>query len=388
MSATGLPRARALPLALFVIIASSAVVVATEFIVVGLLPILSSDFGVSTAAVGELVGAFALSASILGPPLTLATAQASTQRIMIGVLLLFAAGDVAVLLWPDYGVMMAARIVQGAALPVFISVGAATVSRLAPPERYGRSLALANTGFAIAVVFAVPAGVALAENGLWAPSFVALAGLAMVAVGLVAAAFPVVADEAVPRAGVSARLLVEARFILHLALSVAVFTATFAAYTYLTAWLAERAGLSNLQIALVLAGGGAAGLLGIAAAARVADDAPLLTTVLAVAVVALAAIGLSLVEATMPRLLLLAVWGVAHTACVTLCQVRVTVAGRSAPAFAMAMNISAANLGIALGALAGGWVVARWGVNAIGWGSLSLAPFVLGLAAVLALLDQ
>lgn len=104
------------------------------------------------------------------------------------------------------------------------------------------------------------------------------------------------------------------------------FTA-FVAYTYLTAWLAERAGLSNLQIALVLAGFGAAGLLGIAAAARVADDAPLLTTVLAVAVVALAAIGLSLLEATMPRLLLLAVWGVAHTACVTLCQARVTVHG-------------------------------------------------------------
>jgi MFS transporter, DHA1 family, inner membrane transport protein len=69
---------------------------------------------------------------------------------------------------------------------------------------------------------------------------------------------------------------------------------------------------------------------------------------------------------------------------VTLCQVRVTLAGRVAPGFAMAMNISAANLGITLGALAGGWVVARWGVDAIGWGSLSLMPFAFGLAAVLA----
>lgn len=50
----------------------------------------------------------------------------------------------------------------------------------------------------------------------------------------------------------------------------------------------------------------------------------------------------------------------------------------------MAMNISAANLGIAPGALAGGWTVARWGVDAIGWGNLSLTPFALGLAAVLA----
>jgi len=381
--------ARVLPLALSIIIASSAVVVATEFIVVGLLPVLSRDFGVSTATAGMLVGAFAFSASVLGPPLTLAAAQVSTRRILVGVLLLFAASDIAALLWPGFGVMMAVRILQGAALPVSISVGAATISRLAPPQRYGRSLALANTGFAIGVVFAVPAGVALAENGLWTPSFVALAGLAMAAAGLVAVAFPNeadegVADEAAPRAGAASRLLVDHRFVLHLALSVAAFAVTFAAYTYLTAWLAERAGLSNLQIALVLAGFGATGLLGIAMAASVADDALLRATVLAVVVVPLAAIGLPFTEATGARLLLLAVWGSAHTACVTLCQVRVTLAGRVAPGFAMAMNISAANLGITLGALAGGWVVARWGVDAIGWGSLSLTPFAFGLAAVLA----
>ena len=382
-------RARALPLALSIIIASSAVVVATEFIVVGLLPVLSRDFGVSTTKAGLLVGAFAFSAAVLGPPLTLAAAQVSTRRILVAVLLLFAASDIAALLWPGFAIMMAVRILQGAALPVSISVGAATISRLAPPERYGRSLALANTGFAIGVVGAVPAGVALAENGLWTPSFIALAGLAIAAAGLVAVAFPnvadaIAADEPAPRAGTASHLLVDDRFILHLALSVAVFAATFAAYTYLTAWLAERAGLSNLQIALVLAGFGATGLLGIAMAARIADGAPLLATAIAVVVVPLAAIGLPLVEATEARLLLLAVWGIAHTACVTLCQVRVTLAGRVAPGFAMAMNISAANLGIALGALAGGWLVARWGVDAFGWGSLSLTPFVLGLAAVLA----
>lgn len=384
MSGASLPGARALPLALFVIIISSAVVVATEFIVVGLLPVLSRDFGVSTATAGALVGAFALSASVLGPPLTLAAASLSPRRILIGVLVLYAAGNLATLLWPDFAVMMAVRIVQGAALPVFISAGTATVSRLASPERAGRSLAFANTGFAIGVVFAVPVGVALAQNGLWTPSFMALAGLAAAAAGLVAVAFPRLAVEKAPRAATSSRMLADYRFILHLALSVAAFAAMFAAYTYLTAWLAERAGYSNLQIALVLAGFGAAGLIGIAVAARIADEAPLLATALAVVAVPVIAIGLVFVEATGVRLLLLGVWGIAHTACVTLCQVRVTLAGRVAPGFAMALNISAANLGIALGALVGGWVVARWGVDAIGWGSLGLVPFVLALAAMLA----
>lgn len=73
----------------------------------------------------------------------------------------------------------------------------------------------------------------------------------------------------------------------------------------------------------------------------------------------------------------------AHTAAVVICQVRVTLAGQSAPAFAMALNISAANFGIALGAAIGGWVATRWGIGAIGWGPVGMLPLIVGLAATL-----
>jgi MFS transporter, DHA1 family, inner membrane transport protein len=373
-----------LPRALFVLAAASTVVVATEFIVVGLLPVLSRDFGVSTAAAGWLVGAFALSASLLGPPLTVIASSLPPRRILIGTLLLFAGGNLAALLQPSFSMVMVVRIIQGAALPVFIGVGAATIARLAPPDQRGRSLALANTGFAVGVVIAMPAGIALAENGLWMPSFVALACLAIAAAGLVMAAFPPIHDRDGQLGRETWRILLDSRFVVHLALSVAVFAAMYAPYTYIAVWLAERAGMTNSGIALALTWFGAAGLLGNATSARVADFAPLRATALAIVAMVSAVIGLSLIELPAGRALLLAVWGVAHTACVTLCQVRVTLAGRLAPAFAMAMNISAANLGIALGALVGGSVVGRWGVNAIGWGALGFAPFVIGLAVALA----
>jgi predicted MFS family arabinose efflux permease len=50
----------------------------------------------------------------------------------------------------------------------------------------------------------------------------------------------------------------------------------------------------------------------------------------------------------------------------------------------MAMNISAANFGITLGAVVGGWVVERWGVIAIGWCTLAILPLVVGLAGAVA----
>ncbi|VIO81372.1 MFS transporter [Bradyrhizobium ivorense] len=371
--------ASALSRALAALAAATAVIVATEFIVVGLLPVLARDLAISPAVAGHLVGAFALSASLLGPPLTIAAAAIAPRTILTATLGLYAATDLAAVLWPDYSVMLTMRIVQGAALPVFVSVGAAAVTTLAPPARRGRVLALANTGFAVGIVAALPAGVALAERGQWTPSFVALAAVSLAAAVLLLAVFPERRPEA-PRASAAARLLRAPAFQLQLALSVAVFVAMFSAYTYISLWLAEVAGLDTGGIALALVGFGAAGVLGNTAAAWIADRGPLRATAVAVTALVLAVLGLSLAATPVLRLVLFVAWGIFHTACVALCQVRVSFAGREAPAFAMAMNISAANLGIALGAVAGGCAVERWGVSAIGWPGLAMLPLLLGLA--------
>jgi DHA1 family inner membrane transport protein len=82
-------------------------------------------------------------------------------------------------------------------------------------------------------------------------------------------------------------------------------------------------------------------------------------------------------------IVLLGIWSIAHTAGVTLSQVRVTMAGDRAPAFAMTLNISCANLGIAAGAFTGGWAIDRWGLAAIGWTPIAFAALVVVLSALL-----
>jgi predicted MFS family arabinose efflux permease len=374
---------RALRRVLILLTVASTIVVATEFIVAGLLPVLARDLQIGLAEAGHLVGAFALSAAVVGPWLTLAATRAPPRAVLAFSLLSFAGGNVVAVIAPSYGVLLTVRVVQGALLPVFISVGAAAVSALAPPERRGRALALANTGFVIGTIVAVPAGVALAAGAVWWPAFLALALLAFVAAGLMATSFPRVSvgrDRTIKQQAV---LLLQPLFLSHLSLSVATFAAMFASYTYLAAWLEEVASLDGSGVAIALAGFGGAGLIGQAMATKVADRAPLRATVLVVATVALTGVCLSSVEAH-PFLLalLLGVWGAAHTAAVTLCQVRVTLGGGRAPAFAMAMNISSANLGIALGAVFGGWVVEHAGVNAIGYGAASVAMVVAALAGL------
>lgn len=369
---------RVLARALGLLAPTVTVVVAAEFIVVGLLPLIASDLSIPLAQAGGLAGWFAFSAAVAGPIVTLIASRASPRAMLTATLLLFAACNGAMAVGSGFVPMLAARLLQGAVLPAFISVGASVVTRLAPPSALGKGLARANIGFVLGVLIALPVGVALAEGGSWRLPFAVLATLSLALVPLVAIYFPKV-PQGVPTAiGGQIALLRKSHFLAHLTLSVILFAAMFAAYTYLGAWVERNFELPPLGIALVLFLFCGAGLAGNLIAERFADRAPLRATMVAilvlVAAVNVTALGGNvLVLAALP----LALWSISHTASVVLSQVRVTLAGREAPAFAMTMNISAANLGIAIGTFAGGHVL-----DALGMGAIGLVPLIFAVPAL------
>ena len=78
--------------------------------------------------------------------------------------------------------------------------------------------------------------------------------------------------------------------------------------------------------------------------------------------------------------LALAVWGVANTALYPICQIRVMQSASHAQALAGTLNVSAANAGIALGAVLGGLSVSAWGEGSVGYVAAGIA--LLAVAAV------
>jgi MFS transporter, DHA1 family, inner membrane transport protein len=368
----------------FVLLAPAiALVVATEFIVVGLLPSIATDLGVPLSIAGRLTAVFAIAAAVAGPVVTLVVSRVPPRALLAGVLVVYAAGNGVVALAGDITPMLLARAVQGALLPPFVGLGTAEVLRLAPAASRGRALAKANLGFVLGVLLALPAGIALAQGGDWRLSFVALA-IAPLPVALATGLLLPHSRRThhgppPPGPGGQLALLRRPLFLGHLALSVAIFAAMFSAYTYLGAWFEDVMGLDLNRLALALLLFGAVGVAGNSVAERVADRRPLAATVVTAAVLAIAVnvaawTGGSVLAAVVPLL----IWGVLHTAGVTLSQVRVTMAGAEAPAFALTLNISTANLGIALGALAGGWGVDHWGMAGLG-----VMPAALTLTALL-----
>jgi predicted MFS family arabinose efflux permease len=303
--------------------------------------------------------------------------------VLAAVLLAFALGNLAATLVPSYPVIVAVRVLQGAALPVLVSIGSDAIARLAGRGREGRAVGLVYVGVVVAIVLAVPAGVLLADAGGWQLSFVSLAVLAFIASIVVGTAFPRSHTSGPASMRAQATIIGRPAVQLHLLLSAILFTAMFAAYTYLAAFLAMIAGFDGRQIAAALMGFGIAGVLGNWIAGRVVDRGPTAATAGVACVLTLAMSAVSLVGGRLILLLpLLAAWGAAHTAAFLLCQVRVMLVAPSAPAFASSLNISAANLGIAAGAVVGGWVVDHHGIGALGFGGASLAACALLVAVV------
>jgi DHA1 family inner membrane transport protein len=324
------------------------VVVTTEFVVVGLLPAMARDLNVSLAETGWFVTWFATAAALLGPPLTMLGSRYDPRHVIVATALVFAAGNLAVALAPQYSVVVAVRVLQGCALPVFASIAIVAAARLAGAGRAGWANSLVNIGVVAATVVGIPAGTMVADAAGWPASFAALALLGLISAALIAARFPRLGILKPRSLRTEASLLWRPAFLARLLLSGILFTAMFAGYTYIAAFVGELLGATTGHDGAILGGMligfGLAGVFGNWIAGRVVDRDPIAATgwVALVLALAMAATGLSGASPTL-LILLVGIWGAAHTAAFVFCQVSAMAAGSDAPAFALSLNMSVCN---------------------------------------------
>jgi predicted MFS family arabinose efflux permease len=374
---------RSLAVLASVVAFATAVVVATEFIVVGLLPPMARDLAITLPSAGHFVSAFALGSAIFGPLLMIPASRWEPRRVMALALVPFVLGNVAAAAMPGYWVVLAVRVLEGATLPVLVSTGSAALAGLAGPGREGWAVSLVYLGVVAGLVVALPAGTALAGTLDWRMSFVALGSLALAAMIALALGFPRLGSGQTSVAGELSAVRRPA-VLAHLALSALIFAAMFAPYTYLAAMLEGPAGLGAIGIAWALMGFGLAGIPGNSAAGFLSDRGPTRATAWAALLLALTLVAVPYAATSLPLLLpVLAIWGAVHAAVFLLCQMRVMQSAPDAPAFAGTLNISAANLGIAAGGAFGGEMLTRGGIEAVTGGGAVLALLALAFAVVL-----
>jgi DHA1 family inner membrane transport protein len=342
----------------------------TEFLIAGLLPQVASSFAVSEAAAGRLISGYALSVAIGAIALTAATARLPRKQVLLGLVALFVIGNLLSAIAPNYQVMMAGRIVAALCHGSFFGIGSLVARGLVEPERKSRAVAVMFVGLTLANVLGVPFGALVGERWGWRAAFwavtatglLALAGIAALVPGENAGAGPSTATGragSAPPDGLRPQLRAFRSWQVWLTLTATAlgYGGMFGAFSYLAYTFTEVGGFSSADVPWLLMVYGLGLVVGNLVGGRAADrdrDRALIVSLLGLTLT-LAVFGLLATSAT-ASVILVFLMGVTGFAGVPGMITRVTDYAHGA-ALAASANVSASNIGNALGAWLGGLAI-------------------------------
>jgi len=368
------PQATGGTLSITILAIAAFVIVTTEFLIVGLLPALARDLSITVATAGQLVTLFAVVVMVCGPFLTAWLANVDRKKLFVAVLVLFAATNALAAVAQNIWVLALARLLPALALPVFWGTASDTAAQIAGPEKAGRAVSTVYLGISAAMLFGIPLGTLAADAIGWRGAFGLLAALSLLVAVLMFFSMPTVRASQPVAMREQAKILKSPFFMANVALSILVFTAMFTGYTYLAEMLEKSAGVAPAQVGWWLMGFGAVGLIGNWLGGLWVDQKPLATTaIFSLMLAAGMAASMLFAGLSIGFAIALGVWGIANTALYPICQIRVMKAATGAQALAGTINVSAANGGIALGAVIGGLAVANWGAGNVGYVAAGIA---------------
>ncbi len=349
-----------------------------EFVIMGLLPEVARDIGVSIPEAGHVISAYALGVVVGAPVLAVLAAGWGRRALLMALMAVYALGNFASAIAPTYHSLAAMRLLTGLPHGTYFGVAALVAASLAPPGKRARAVGLVMLGLTSATLVGVPIAAALGQVFGWRAAFVFVGLIAVLAVALVRGGVPYVPapQGASPLRELGA--LKRKQVWLTLGIAGIGFGGMFAVFSYIKPTLIEVAGLPLSGVPFVLALFGLGMVAGNLVGSRMADKALMRTigqlllwsaAVLVffvfaahhVATAAVATFLLGTVVAIGPAL-----------------QIRLMDVAGEAQTLAAALNHSAFNVANALGAWLGGLAIAA----GLGWTSTGWVGVVLSVAGM------
>ncbi|MGI5455180.1 MFS transporter [Streptomyces sp. CA-249302] len=158
--------------------------------IAGLLPQVGRGLDVSEAAAGRLISGYALAVAVGAIALTAATARLHRKTVLIGLVALFVAGNLLSAIAPTYPVMLLGRVVAALCHGSFFGIGSLVARRMVPPERASRAVAVMFAGLTVSNVLGVPFGALVGERWGWRATFWAITAIGVAALLAITALVP------------------------------------------------------------------------------------------------------------------------------------------------------------------------------------------------------
>jgi predicted MFS family arabinose efflux permease len=360
-------------LALLALAVSAFAIGTTEFISVGLLPLIADDLHISVTAAGLTVTLYALGVTFGAPVLTSLTTAVSRKTLLLALMVLFIIGNSLAAAAGGITLLLTARVISALSHGLFMSIASTIAADLVPENRKASAISIMFTGLTVATVTGVPLGTFLGQQLGWRAAFIAI-----VAIGVIALAANLLLVPSGLRTGTrtplreQVKLVTNGRLLLAFAITALGYGGTFVVFTYLSPLLHEISGFKEQTVAVILLVYGVAIAIGNMIGGKAANHKPMNALfymfILQAAVLLVLAFTAPVKTAALITIFFMGLLAFMNVP--GLQAYVVILADRYAPSardIASAVNIAAFNAGIAIGAYLGGVVTDHLGLIHTAW---------------------
>jgi predicted MFS family arabinose efflux permease len=244
----------------------------TEMGVIGILPAIAEQYGISVSQAGLLVSLFALGVAVAGPTMPLLFSGIDRKKVMLLVLGIFVLGNIVSIFTTNFTFALIARIIPALFQPVYcslaFSVAAASVSKEEAPKAVAKVFIGVSAGMVIGVPIA--SFIASATTLQMAMVFFAIVNImAFIATLLFVPSMPVR-----EKLSYGAQLSVLKKSITWLSIVAVILLngAVFGVYSYLAEYLQTVTNMSSNSVSIVLFIYGGANIIGNVIAGKLLTD--------------------------------------------------------------------------------------------------------------------
>jgi len=332
----------------------------TEFMMMGVLPDVAKSLSISIPQAGNLIAIYALGVIVGAPVMVGVLGKYPPKKVLIGLMITVASGNILFSLAPTYGLLLVARFLVGLPHGAFFGIGAVVASKLADPGSEAKSVSVMFAGLTIANIIGVPLGTFIGHNFNWRFSFVVISVIALITAASIKRWLPALPSQSEVKFSDSLKVFKKAELWIIIGISAIGTGGLFAWISYIAPLMTEVAHFnSNLMTPImVIAGLGMA--VGNFAGGRLADKfSPLKTTayLLLIMIITLILVAL-LSQFKIAALILTFVTGGLAFAVIAPMQMLMIGAAKGAEMLASSAMQASANTGNALGAFLGGLPIA------------------------------
>ena len=211
----------------------------TEFATMSLLPFFAPDLGVSEAQASHAISAYALGVVVGAPLLAVLGARMDRRRLLIGLMLMFAVGNLLSAMAASFGQMLLVRFLAGVPHGAYFGVAALMAASLVPIERRAQAMARVMLGLTIATIIGVPLANIIGQQFGWRWGFGLVTACALATAALIAWLAPSQPAKAGQSPLTELGALANGQVWLTLSIGAIGFGGLFAVYTYLASTILE-----------------------------------------------------------------------------------------------------------------------------------------------------